>query len=132
MAEALVESCTLAARNHRVSTVEVLHDELIPKFQRVARDRLAVVATSLSSAPPELLETSALLDRHGRPYRTAERPADTRIHSPSPTAWVANRQAVLQILGTYASTNEPKMPDIRRTLDQFQALRANENRARRR
>jgi hypothetical protein len=132
MAEALVESCTLAARNYRVSTVEVLHDELIPKFQRVARDRLAVVTTSLSSAPSELLETSPLLDHRGQPYRAAERPTDTRIHSPSPAAWVANRQAVLQILGTYAGINEPKMPDIRRTLDQFRALRANEDRARRR
>lgn len=132
MAQALVESCTLAARDHRASTVEVLHDELIPQFQRVARDRLAVIEASLSSAPPELLETSPLLDRHGQPYRTAERPADTRIHSPSPAAWVANRQAVLQILGTYAGLNEPNMPAIRRTLDQFQALRANEDRARRR
>lgn len=132
MANALVESCELVARDTRGDTVEVLYDELIPKFQTVARGRLAFFEASLGAAPPELLETSPLLDHLGRPYQSAARPADTRIHSTSPAAWVANRRAVLQILGTYASLNEPKIADVRRTRDQFKALRANEERARRR
>ena len=132
MGKALVESCSLVAHDLGANTVEVLHDELIPKFQSVARSQLAIMEDTLSSAPPEHLESLPLVDQYGKPYRTSERPTDTRIHSPSPAAWVANRRAVMQILGTYGGICEPQMPAIRHTLGQFRALRANEDQSRRR
>jgi hypothetical protein len=129
LAQALVDSCEIVARDPRAKPIEVLHDKLIPDFKNVAGRQLAVMETTLSATPPEQLETSSpIVDQYGLPYRNGERPADTRIHSPSPDAWRANRQAVIQILGTYAGANEPDIRTIRERLDHFKALRFNEER----
>ena len=122
----LAACSTEVVRNRHATPREVFFDALIPRFQVVAGQQLVNMESTLGQVPPPA--ESLIVDQTGQPYGRAERPTDVRIHSPSPAAWRANREAVVQILAAYSGTHSPRQEDVSRLAHQFKALRSNEER----
>ncbi len=130
MSHVLASSCTTLFRDQRASARTIFFDELIPGYGAVAAQQLDAVETGLIDRFADALEPEVgLVDPTGRPFSwNPEGRTDTRVHSPSPLAWKANRRAVVQILEIYASTLAPRSGDLAEIRGQFVALRANEQR----
>ncbi len=130
MAHVLADSCETLVRDPQLSARDVFFDKLVPEFQAVAQRQLIEFNETLLARFPDALSPQvSIVDQYGRPIGSHWNPlrTDARIHSSSPAAWKANRQAVSQILSTYATTRATPS-DIGRTSEQFRALRGNEER----
>lgn len=130
MAHVLARSCETVVRDPKLSAKDVFFDKLVPEFQAVAQRQLIEFNEKLLARFPDALSPQvSIVDQYGKPIRSNWDPLrmDARIHSSSPAAWKANRQAISQILSTYATTRAMQS-DIARMSEQFRALKANEER----